>query len=100
MFRVIFSISCKEVLISMKIAKVIAGIISCVGFMITFGSIGNLDYTATCGQALSAADAFTEFTKAWIGLLIFAAGAAFIGFTEYCEMQRKSADISERSNEV
>lgn len=62
----------------MKTAKVIAAVISTLGLIFTFGSVGNLDYMEACGQALSAADIFTEFAKAWAGLLIFAAGAAFV----------------------
>ena len=62
----------------MKTAKVIAGAISALGLIFTFGSVGNLDYMEASGQVLSAADIFTEFAKAWAGLLIFAAGAAFV----------------------
>lgn len=82
----------------MKTVKVIAAAISALGLIFTFGSVGNLDYMEASGQVLSAADIFTEFAKAWAGLLIFAAGAAFVWLVGRYEEWRNAADISERRN--
>lgn len=80
----------------MKLAKVIAGVVSALGLMLTFGSVGNLDYTEACGQALSAADIFTEFGKAWIGLLIFTAGAGTIWLIERYQEWKETSEEFER----
>lgn len=83
----------------MKLAKVIAGVVASLGLMFTFGSIGNLDYTEACGQALSAADIFTEFAKAWVGLLIFTAGAGTIWLIDRYQEWKETSEAFKRFSE-
>lgn len=77
----------------MKIAKIVAGVISALGFLYMLGSVGNIDYAMECGST-APVDIMGQFVQAFAGLLVFAAALIFMGLADYYENWRHEADIS------